>query len=1117
MRDTIRFKTYARGQRLLALTLCVLLLAASPSTAAAPPFVVRARGGEVLPTAQALSMPGDTGAQDGAQVGGGEQPSDDPVAPETPVAPNAPTGQDASSAPDAPVIPGNSGTPEAPTAPGTGTQPENAAPPSEGDGQAQPEEQNDEQTGEESAPAEEDATGEATVPPANAAQDAAFAQGYAMLLGSAQARRHAHTREAAYPVLSLAQGEIVWVASRAAYAATQKEKASGEAYADWFLVQAYDAEGTWVQGWVSGESLRPLTPEETDGLLSGWPEDTWPALREEIPCVAGLALPPPSPTEPGAQGEQNPPATDEAQDAEGDDAPKEDAPSEEGAADDSDASALPGGANEDDAPETLPAQDADGDTDHDEEGGADADAGDGENAPYTDEQLAAQLAAEEAAALEQALAEQLALATQLIAEGEDFFENADALARALAMQRDMPMPDDVCAPVIGSIGIVYALEPPVTSAQLIIPVEDLPDPDDPDALVSGVREVAVQNPSGQTKVCSYVDALRAYVLTVYADGLYDVWATDAAGNTAQAQVQVQNLMQGQAGADVTPPELGEPLLTPPQEWAEEVALAIAATDASASPREPASGVGDVWLYAPDGTRTLCGYDVEAGQYTNILYVNGTYQVIAFDMAGNDAEQVFTVSYILDMDTYPPTIGGVSVDPPFDDKKPMLSPMVELTIYAADDPRPNSHERASGMQDVFIARYYGEDPDTQEPLLDTPEYCFPMDEGVYAYYFEENGEYMVLAVDMAGNVAMKRVDMGHVGNEKPRRRDPEWASILRPVDEDGDGLYTQTEYRLGLDPMQRDTRGDGLWDGLSLRLGLDGLHAPRTVSVLAQAQDTAPLDALVAGGQLLDPVTEHAPRNARRQTQEQWDKLRTTVVWMDPLGNAMLCVNNRTLFMASIPRSERVQVEGTLSLELLAMGSVNNDIARTVDVTPDGSMALLYDREGDGGTLRQDAYLVDTARMQAYRIPDTRGARGVALSDDGTYLAIWYENALVRIHTQTGDIWRCDDANRCGRIEMLAFLSDNSLVTRVTTIGYNALLPDGTRQVGDPRALPCLTQRQSLESMTLYDRSMSAIDVPIQLLLRATGLYLSGEPEKEKPIRNLSPRTVFEMGDGTASK
>ncbi|MCL2811324.1 MAG: hypothetical protein FWD25_05470 [Clostridia bacterium] len=651
-------------------------------------------------------------------------------------------------------------------------------------------------------------------------------------------------------------------------------------------------------------------------------------------------------------------------------------------------------------------------------------------------------------------------------------------------------------PTIHDVQIIYGQNgsPPVPYAQLVISAD-----------TSGSEDVYVTGPapSMERRYCTYDPILDRYVLIVYAAGDYMVYAEGTSMPVSVApQLTLGNIQ------DTNPPTIGAFTLWPETEavivsmWVED--------ELGAGPNETASGVAEVWLEMEpfDGVRFPLLLNTETGHYVGEVFENGLYYLFAKDRAGNKT-QLDPVHAFEIKDVTPPVIANVQIDPPDDGKA--LTPMVQISASVTDRLGDRGDNWASGVAMVEIGFFYGQNAQRIPQAVDLQP-MYPGEGGnpaLFTTFLMENGSYVIVATDFAGNQAFQRLEIDHIGEERPRKRDPNWE--FRPVDDDGDGLFTQTEYRLGLDPFNRDTAGDGLGDGLSVRLGLDARNfnpAPAP-SVFSRAQDVSMLNTLVASGWLSAPVGEDHPGAYRLRVAQEWRRHRNHVAWMHPQGNTLLGINNRTLFAAVIPRTESLEIQRALSLARLGYGPLNNEIRRAIEPCADGSLALLFDRGAEGGPLIQDAFLIDTQRMQAYRIPNTRGARGLAISNDGAFIAVWRTDSLERVDLRTGQVLRIDDPERCGRVEMLRFLPGNRLVTRINSIGYSALLADGGFEVGNAAALPCLIQFQDLTGLTIYDRNKIPFRINLELLLRYTGIYVQGETAKEDAIRVLSPRNVYE--------
>ncbi len=962
----------------------------------------------------------------------------------------------------------------------------------------------------------------ATDAPRNAQEDSSFSRGYVVALSGGEARFRAHTRKSSPPVIRIGAGELLLVTGRVKYQATRKERKeaekSGQVFDDWFAVRVRDAQGQIVEGYLPGRMLQPMTAEETKEMREQWEEAAeearkkdseaeFPQLADGIPVVGGSYLPPPKDedTDSPEDTEQPTPVITEA--------PADtDQPSADPAEPTPGASQEPGeGIGVGESTDGEPGEGASGDTAEVPGEGEDADSPDPADPTDPNEPVdpEAPLNPEEPLDPEAPLdpvQEALLRAETLIAENEGFFEATQALMEAMG---DEGPGEDVYAPTIGGVQISYALETPVLSARLLVNAFDEQDPVNPTNLIAGIARVYVECPDSVSRNCTYDSAAQRYVLTVYRGGTYIVHVIDAAGNESTRTVTVDtSVLDGANETDSIPPEIGTITQTPSDK--KDIVIAISAQPVdNAAPGEVASGVAEAWLEITiegELVRIPCAVNPENPlEYIGQVYENGTYTLCVQDAAGNVAQQSVVVTNILPLDTYAPKIESIIVDPPDDGEH--LVPGVSVYVAARDKRKPNTEERVTGVAKVEIGFYYGLDAAGNIKAVDLVE-MYPTEPNNFAAYIEENGAYVIVATDNAGNVRMQELNITHIGEEKPRKRDPNWE--FRPIDDDGDGLYTQTEYRLGSNPANRDTSGDGLWDGLCVRLGLDvgGLNAAPKPSVLSQAKDASMLDALVAAGTLDAPLSEARPGVFRHRFSQDWRKQRNHVVWMHPQSNTLLALNNTALFAAQVPRSEQVDIERALSLELLGYGGAGS-LFRTLAPCADGSLVLLYDRKVEGGPLTKDAYLIDTQRMAAYRVPDTKDARGLALSDDGGVLAVWRTGSLERIDLRTGKVLRIDDAERCARIEMLNFLPDNRLVTRVNSIGYSAVQADGSPEVGSASAMPCLTQFQDLTGLTVFDRNMTPLRVNLELYLGSSGLFLKGEAPEAETVRNLSPRALYE--------
>ena len=372
-----------------------------------------------------------------------------------------------------------------------------------------------------------------------------------------------------------------------------------------------------------------------------------------------------------------------------------------------------------------------------------------------------------------------------------------------------------------------------------------------------------------------------------------------------------------------------------------------------------------------------------------------------------------------------------------------------------------------------------------------------------------------------------------------------APYVAPKDEDMDGLYTRTEYRLGLNPQRRDSRADGYWDGLRLYLGAalvpdaaaNTLTGPTPEPALTstpretpeptatprptqtpepsptpepEAQATAVLTAApdeqalllgVQAGLLSTPVGEPDAAAAASDMQRRWQTAGTSnVAHLDHGKLRMVLVNNRGVLVGTLGTDEQLKVEGALTLATLGLSGKNYEQVRSLDVSRDGNLALLYDRRERGAELTDDARVIDLRTMKSYRIPGTKDALHIAFSPDGRYVAYATQELVARIDLSTGERFVDADRARMERVEMLAFTAEDALVTRVTSMGMTALLPDGEWTLLAPQ-WP-LTKCRDVEGLTVYDADLIELDIDMQVYYRATGLIVRGEDGKD--VRNFSP-------------
>lgn len=329
----------------------------------------------------------------------------------------------------------------------------------------------------------------------------------------------------------------------------------------------------------------------------------------------------------------------------------------------------------------------------------------------------------------------------------------------------------------------------------------------------------------------------------------------------------------------------------------------------------------------------------------------------------------------------------------------------------------------------------------------------------------------------------------------------------PKDDDGDGLYTRTEYRLNLDPACADTDADGYGDFMDFYL------QGRLCDGETGADSTArALDACVWAGLLGEGVGERHPYEAARDMYRRWgDGGAALIGWADLENAQVLAICNRGVFLADYTDDETPTIRRALSMGVLGYPAANRyQRTRVFDVTADGTLALLYDREIvedaelDSGALTQDAMLIDTVNMRAYPIVGTQGARGAALSMDGTLLAIWRDELEIW-HLETGEVARVTDEEQLARVEMIAFAPDNRLVVSLSQMGYNAFEADGKPVIGSSDDLGIFVRGRDSHGMSVYDNEHTLLRIAAQVYLTPSGIYVRGEDEKS--TRLFSPRQI----------
>lgn len=338
-----------------------------------------------------------------------------------------------------------------------------------------------------------------------------------------------------------------------------------------------------------------------------------------------------------------------------------------------------------------------------------------------------------------------------------------------------------------------------------------------------------------------------------------------------------------------------------------------------------------------------------------------------------------------------------------------------------------------------------------------------------------------------------------GGEPPPESDGQ--VYVTPKDDDRDGLFSRTEYRLGLNPNMRDSRGEGEGDFLSIylqgRLGKEGTKTLFNLTDLDNAEASIRTDLLG------EPFTASNHEWALNKMRKNWTSGGPALIGcLDRATTRMVCINNYGVFVGSFQEGRKLQIENSLHLTTIDYPAANKHrFARCFDTTADGKIALLYDRVitedsgRGGGLLRANAMLIDTATMNAFPIENTEGARDVALSLDGSLVAILREDGLTIWNMLTGEKASIVDKNELSRVEMLAFTEDNLLVVRVTQMGYTAVSKDGSTVLGNSSELGVFVRGRDMLGFDVYDKDHLLLRVDAKLFLASNGIQVTGEDSK----------------------
>lgn len=327
----------------------------------------------------------------------------------------------------------------------------------------------------------------------------------------------------------------------------------------------------------------------------------------------------------------------------------------------------------------------------------------------------------------------------------------------------------------------------------------------------------------------------------------------------------------------------------------------------------------------------------------------------------------------------------------------------------------------------------------------------------------------------------------------------------PKDDDTDGLYTRSEYRVNLNPAVPDSDGDGYFDFMDFYLA--GRLSEEECPAIERSWE-----ACVRAGLLGEGRSEAHAWEAARDMEKRWHNSVALIGWADLQNARVLALSNSGVFLADYAQSETPTISRALSMAKMGYPAANrHERTRIFDVSADGAIALMYDRRIekdtplDEGEITQDAVIIDTQTMTAYPMPGTQNARALALSPDGSLIAVWMDEELTLWHLATGEAVRITDEKQLARVEMLAFTADNRLIVSITQMGYNAFLPDGKPTIGGADALGVFVRSRDSHGLSVYDNEHQLLRIDAQVSLTQAGIYIKGEDGES--VRNFAPRQI----------
>lgn len=237
---------------------------------------------------------------------------------------------------------------------------------------------------------------------------------------------------------------------------------------------------------------------------------------------------------------------------------------------------------------------------------------------------------------------------------------------------------------------------------------------------SGIQSVTVTNADGNTSEL-FSDGSGQYVFDVNKSGTYILIVTDNVGNMT-TYICEETLV------DIEAPTIVD-VIRDPEQWAQNALFTFRVTDTH-------SGVASVKVYMDNiEQELLCNTE---GQYSFTALANGSYKIVAADMAGNTNSVVVNETNI---DLTAPVIHSIQPQTGWDAQE-------NTVIFTVTD--------ESALSLVYV--------------MDKAETrCYELtkqENNRYELILHINGEYTVIAMDEAGNSVSADFVVSHIDTEKP---------------------------------------------------------------------------------------------------------------------------------------------------------------------------------------------------------------------------------------------------------------------------------------------------------------------------------------------------------------